>query len=103
MSGEYQWRLDGEYHLINPQTIHKLQKAARENDYEVYKEYAALISDRSKLATLRALLDFDYPADGGIPLEEVESVEEITKRFKSGAMSLRLDQQGKRTKRWRSP
>ena len=87
VGGEYQWRLDGEYHLFNPQTIHKLQKAARENDYEVYKEYAALISDRSKLATLRALLDFDYPADGGIPLEEVESVEEITKRFKSGAMS----------------
>jgi glutamate synthase (NADPH/NADH) large chain len=88
VGGEYQWRQDGEYHLFNPHTIHKLQKAARDNDYEVYKEYAELISDRSnKMATLRALLDFDYPADGGIPLEEVESVEEITKRFKSGAMS----------------
>jgi glutamate synthase domain-containing protein 2/glutamate synthase domain-containing protein 1/glutamate synthase domain-containing protein 3 len=88
VGGQYQWRQGGEYHLFNPSTIHKLQKASRENDYEVYKEYAELISDRANnMGTLRSLLDFDYPADGGIALDEVESVEEITKRFKSGAMS----------------
>ena len=85
--GEYQWRQGGEYHLFNPQTVHKLQKAARENDYEVFKEYTALIDDRStKMATLRSLLDFRFPSEP-VPIDEVESVEEITKRFKSGAMS----------------
>jgi glutamate synthase (ferredoxin) len=87
VGGQYQWRQDGEYHLFNPLTIHKLQQAARTNDYEVYKEYAELINDQSeKIGTLRGLLDFNYPAVP-IPIEEVESVEEITKRFKSGAMS----------------
>jgi glutamate synthase domain-containing protein 2/glutamate synthase domain-containing protein 1/glutamate synthase domain-containing protein 3 len=87
VGGQYQWRQDGEHHLFNPLTIHKLQQAARGNDYEVYREYANLIDDQSeKIGTLRGLLDFDYPAEP-IPIEEVESVEELTKRFKSGAMS----------------
>jgi len=85
--GQFQWRKDGEHHLFNPQTIHKLQLAARTNDYEVYKEYAALINDQSaRMATLRGLLELKH-ADEPIPLEEVESVESICRRFKSGAMS----------------
>ena len=87
VGGQYQWRKNGEYHLFNPLTIHKLQLAARTNDYAVYKEYAELINDQSeRIATLRGLMEFDLP-DEGIPIDEVESVESITKRFKSGAMS----------------
>ena len=87
VGGQYQWRRDGEYHLFNPLTIHKLQAASRANDYDIYKEYAELINDQSeKIGTLRGLLDFNYPGEA-IPIEEVEPVEEITKRFKSGAMS----------------
>jgi glutamate synthase (ferredoxin) len=85
--GQYQWRDGGEQHLFNPQTIHKLQKACRGNDEKTYREYADLLNDRAKsLCTLRGLLDFKF-ADTAIPLEEVESVEEIVKRFKTGAMS----------------
>lgn len=84
--GLYQWRADGEFHLFNPQSIHRLQKAVRSNSYETYKSYASLIDDQSKnLATLRGLLEFK-PADA-VPIDEVESVESILKRFKSGAMS----------------
>jgi len=87
VGGEYQWRKDGEHHLFNPRTVHKLQKAARANDYQVYEEYAELINDQSeKMATLRGLLEFVFPEEG-VPLEEVETEEEITRRFKSGAMS----------------
>jgi glutamate synthase domain-containing protein 2/glutamate synthase domain-containing protein 1/glutamate synthase domain-containing protein 3 len=85
--GQYQWRDGGEQHLFNPQTIHKLQIACRLNSEKVYREYADLLNDRSKsLCTLRGLLDFKY-AENAIPLEEVESVESIVKRFKTGAMS----------------
>ena len=85
--GEYQWRKGGEYHLFNPQTVHKLQKAARENDYAVFKEYSGLIDDRAKnMATLRSLMEFNYAGEP-LPLDEVEPVEAITRRFKSGAMS----------------
>ncbi len=87
VGGEYQWRHDGEHHLFNPQTIHKLQYACRTNNYELYKEYAQLINNQSKkLGTLRGLLEFKYP-ENPIPLEEVESVESICARFKTGAMS----------------
>ncbi len=87
VGGRYQWRKNGEHHLFNPITIHKLQQAARANDYDVYKEYAALINDQSeKIGTLRGLLDFNYPSEP-IPIDQVEPVEAITKRFKSGAMS----------------
>ena len=89
VGGEYQWRREGEFHLFSPKTVHLLQKAARQNDYAVYRDYAELIDDEShNMGTLRSMLEFD-PAveDKSIPLEEVESEEEITKRFKSGAMS----------------
>ena len=84
--GLYQWRADGEYHLFNPESIHRLQKAVRSNNFAVYKSYAKLIDEQAKnLATLRGLLDFK-PSDA-VPIEEVESVESIVKRFKTGAMS----------------
>src|SRR5688572_23839279 len=86
VGGQYQWRQGGEYHLFNPQTIHKLQRACRTADYKVFKEYSALVNDQTKQwCTLRGLLDFK-PANA-IPIEEVESVESILARFKSGAMS----------------
>src|SRR5579875_1193620 len=84
--GLYQWRTEGEAHLFNPESIHRLQKAARTGSYATYKSYAQLIDDQSKnLCTLRGLLDFK-PSDP-VPLEEVEPVESIMRRFKSGAMS----------------
>ena len=85
--GQYQWRDGGEQHLFNPQTIHKLQTACRLGSEKIYREYADLINDRAKtLCTLRGLLDFKF-VEQPIPLEEVESVESIVKRFKTGAMS----------------
>jgi glutamate synthase (ferredoxin) len=85
--GQYQWRDGGEQHLFNPQTIHKLQTACRLGSEKIYREYADLINDRAKsLCTLRGLLDFKF-AETPVPIAEVESVEEIVKRFKTGAMS----------------
>ncbi|HKI69147.1 MAG TPA: glutamate synthase central domain-containing protein, partial [Verrucomicrobiae bacterium] len=85
--GQYQWRADGEYHLFNPQTIHKLQIACRTGSYKIFQEYADLVNQQSKnLCTLRGLLEFKF-AENPIPIDEVESVDEIVKRFKTGAMS----------------
>jgi glutamate synthase (ferredoxin) len=84
--GQYQWRDDGEAHLFNPETIHRLQKAVRTGSYAAYKEYAKLINDQGKdLCTLRSLLEFKE--GNPIPLDQVESIENIVKRFKTGAMS----------------
>ena len=85
--GQYQWRSDGEFHLFNPQSIHKLQISCRLGSYKVFQEYADLINRQAKnLCTLRGLLDFQW-AESPIPIEEVEPVEIIVKRFKTGAMS----------------
>ena len=85
--GQYQYRKDGELHLFNPQTIHLLQKACRNNDYTTFKQYTKLIDDQSeRMATLRGLMQFKFDAKP-IPIEEVEPVEAIVKRFKTGAMS----------------
>ena len=85
--GNYQWRRNGEYHLYNPETIYKLQQACRTNDYQLFKEYSNLITDQTqKHCTLRGLLNFK-PCAHSIPIEEVESVASICKRFKTGAMS----------------
>lgn len=85
--GQHKWRFDGESHLFNPISIHLLQKSTRSDDYKVYKEYAKVINEQAKnLHTLRGLLNMKY-AKNPIPIEEVESVESIMKRFKSGAMS----------------
>ncbi len=84
--GLYQWRKDGEQHLFTPESIHKLQKAVRTGNFKTFQEYAALVNDQAVNAcTLRGLLDFK--ASTAIPIEEVESVESIVKRFKTGAMS----------------
>ncbi|HZT79039.1 MAG TPA: glutamate synthase large subunit [Gemmataceae bacterium] len=85
--GHYQYRRDGEYHLFNPETVHKLQHAVRSGNYQVFKQYSQLVNDQSKrLATLRGLFELK-PAEKPVPLDEVEPVEAIMKRFKSGAMS----------------
>ncbi len=85
--GEYQFRTSGEYHLVNPETIHKLQHACRTNNYALFREYSALIDDQARqLCTLRGLMDFKSSARP-VRLEEVEPVEAILKRFKTGAMS----------------
>lgn len=85
--GEYQWRHDGEYHLFNPATVHKLQYACRTNNYKAFREYAELVNKQAEhLCTLRGLLELMF-VPNPIPLEEVEAVESICKRFKTGAMS----------------
>ena len=85
--GTYQWRSDGEFHLFNPETIHLLQKAVRTGSYEVYKQYAKKVNDQSEnLSTLRGLMRFRHKRPA-VPLDEVESIEIITRRFKTGAMS----------------
>jgi len=84
--GQYQWRDGGEYHLFNPQTIHKLQSSVRTGNYKTFKEYSALVNEQYRnWCTLRGMLDFKNVKP--IPIEKVESVESIMKRFKSGAMS----------------
>jgi glutamate synthase (ferredoxin) len=86
VGGDYQWRKEGEAHLFNPLTIHTLQKAVRTGSYETFKNYTALVNTQVKqFYTLRGLLDFK--AQTPVPIEEVESVESIMKRFKTGAMS----------------
>ncbi|MGV3503910.1 MAG: glutamate synthase large subunit [Adhaeribacter sp.] len=86
VGGVYQWKRRGEFHLFNPQTIHLLQHATKTNDYQVFKKYTKLVDDQSvKAATLRGLLQFKQGTP--VPLEEVESVESIFKRFATGAMS----------------
>src|SRR5262249_7190278 len=85
--GEYQWRRDGEYHLFNPETVFKLQHSTRSDQYAVFKEYTRLVDDQTEnLATPRGLFELKLAAEP-IPLEEVEPVELIVKRFSTGAMS----------------
>ncbi|ACK72037.1 Glutamate synthase (ferredoxin) [Gloeothece citriformis PCC 7424] len=84
--GEYQWRKAGEAHLFSPEAIHSLQKAVRTGNYEAFKEYAKLINEQNKkFFTLRGLLEFKGREP--VPLEEVEPIEAIMRRFKTGAMS----------------
>jgi glutamate synthase (ferredoxin) len=85
--GEYQWRRDGEVHLFNPETVFKLQHATRSGQYAIFKEYTKLVDDQStRLATLRGLLQL-RPAAEPIPIDEVEPVDAIVRRFATGAMS----------------
>ena len=87
VGGEYQWRNDGEHHLNNPTTIHKLQQACRDGDYGRFKEYSEQVdAQQQKLATLRGLLNLRAPGKP-VPLDEVEPVSAIVTRFKTGAMS----------------
>ena len=84
--GSHKFRSDKEEHLYNPKTIHLLQEATRKGDYSLFKEYTHLIDNEMSEVNLRGLFDFKYPSNG-IPIEEVESVSSIVKRFKTGAMS----------------
>ena len=88
VGGEYQWRREGEHHLFNPETIFRLQHATREGRYDIFKQYTNLIDDQSKrLGTLRGLFQFKEDLRPSIPIEEVEPISEIVKRFSTGAMS----------------
>ena len=78
---------DKEEHLYNPRTIIALREATQTGNYQRFKEYTRMIDDENRPYTLRGLLDFAYREDGGIPIEEVEPVERIVRRFKTGAMS----------------
>ncbi len=84
--GEHKVRAGAEDHMYNPKVIHLLQQAVWEGDYNLYKQYAALVDDPGKPHTLRGLMEMQY-LDAPIPLDEVESVDSIVKRFKTGAMS----------------
>jgi glutamate synthase (NADPH) large chain len=89
--GEYQWRREGEPHLFDPETVFRLQHATRQGRYDIFKQYTARVNDQSeRLMTLRGLFKFKDAAATGrrpIPIEEVEPVESIVKRFSTGAMS----------------
>ncbi|MEX2353306.1 MAG: glutamate synthase central domain-containing protein, partial [Gammaproteobacteria bacterium] len=85
--GEYQWRRDGEYHLFNPHTVFKLQHATSSGQYKIFKEYTGLVDNQNEhRATLRGLFEFKL-ARKPVPIEEVEPIENIMKRFSTGAMS----------------
>ncbi|MDP1791082.1 MAG: glutamate synthase central domain-containing protein, partial [Methylibium sp.] len=87
--GEYAWRTRGEEHMWTPDAIAKLQHSTRANKFDTYKEYAQLINDQSRRhMTLRGLFEFKLDPSKAIPLDQVEPVSEIVKRFATGAMSL---------------
>ncbi|MDO5055782.1 MAG: glutamate synthase-related protein [Lautropia sp.] len=87
--GEYAYRVRGEQHLWTPDSVARLQHAARSGSFQTYKEYAQLINDQSKrLMTLRGLFEFRFDPARAISLDEVEPAAEIVKRFATGAMSL---------------
>ncbi len=88
VGGVYQWKQRGEKHLFNPETISLLQESTRNKDYAQFKKYAKAVDDQGDdAATLRSQLDFIKNPAGSIPLEEVEPIENILKRFATGAMS----------------
>jgi len=88
LGGEYQWRREGEVHLFNPETVFKLQHATRAGRYDVFQQYTRLVDDQSKhLATLRGLFELRVGDRPPVPLDEVEPVSEIVRRFSTGAMS----------------
>ncbi len=84
--GQHKMRAQAEEHLYNPATIHLLQLSTRTGDYNTFKEYTSLINKEDAVRNLRGLIDFKYPKKG-ISIDEVESVDSIVKRFKTGAMS----------------
>jgi glutamate synthase domain-containing protein 2/glutamate synthase domain-containing protein 1/glutamate synthase domain-containing protein 3 len=87
VGGQYQYREGGEYHLLNPLTISKVQEAVRQNNPTTFQEYTDLLDDQNRtLCTLRGLLKLKY-SDKPIPLDKVEPAKEIVKRFTTGAMS----------------
>ncbi|MFQ5471797.1 MAG: glutamate synthase large subunit, partial [Dehalococcoidia bacterium] len=85
--GQYQWRRDGEYHLFNPETVFRLQHSTRTGRYDIFREYTKMVDDQSeRMCTLRGLFEIKSDREP-IPVEEVEPVEEMFRRFATGAMS----------------
>ncbi len=84
--GHHKMRSGADEHLYNPATIHMLQESTRRGDYGMFKQYTAMVNDETSIKNLRGLMDFKYPKKG-VPIEEVEPVESIVTRFKTGAMS----------------
>ncbi len=88
IGGEYQWRREGEPHLFDPETVFRLQHSTRTGRYDIFKQYTSRVNEQSeRLMTLRGLFRFKEGARAPIPVEEVEPVSEIVKRFSTGAMS----------------
>ena len=84
--GHHKMRSGADEHLYNPATIHLLQESTKRGDYQMFKQYTALVNDEDSVRNLRGLMDFNFPKKG-VPIEEVESVDSIVTRFKTGAMS----------------
>ena len=84
--GQHKSKSGGEKHLYNPQTIHMLQQSTKRGDYEMFKKYTEMVNKEGEHINLRGQLEFNYPKKG-IPIDEVESVDSIVTRFKTGAMS----------------
>ena len=84
--GHHKMRSGAQKHLYNPQTIHLLQESTKRGDYDLFKEYTKLVNNETDIMNIRGTLDFKYPKSG-IPIDEVESVDSIVTRFKTGAMS----------------
>ena len=88
LGGEYQWRREGEVHLFNPETVFKLQHATRAKRFDIFRQYSRLVDDQSsRLATLRGLFEFKFGEREPVPIEQVESVASVVRRFSTGAMS----------------
>jgi glutamate synthase (NADPH) large chain len=86
--GQYQWRRDGEYHLFNPETVFRLQHATQSGRYDIFKKYTRLVDDQNERhCTLRGLFEFRKDKNSPVPIDEVEPVEAIVRRFATGAMS----------------
>jgi glutamate synthase (ferredoxin) len=86
--GQYQWRRDGEFHLFNPETVFRLQHATQAGRYDIFKKYTRMVDEQTeRLCTLRGLFTFRLDQCRPVPIEEVEPVDSIVKRFATGAMS----------------
>ena len=84
--GQHKSKSQGEQHLYNPKTIHLLQQSTQTGNYELFREYTELVNEEGAGINLRGQFEFNFP-EKGVPIEEVESVDEIVTRFKTGAMS----------------
>ena len=84
--GKHKYKSGGEEHLYNPQTIHMLQQSTRTGSYDLFKQYTQMVDEEGEKINLRGQLEFNYPKKS-VPIEEVESVDSIVTRFKTGAMS----------------
>ena len=88
VGGEYQWRREGEPHLFNPETVFRLQHATRTKRFDIFREYSHAVNDQNRqLMTLRGLFDLDMNHRPSVPIDEVEPISDIVKRFSTGAMS----------------